>query len=274
MPLLGAADLEVHVAEVILVAEDVGQDGDLVAFLDEAHRDAGDRRLDRHARVHQRQRAAADRRPSTSEPFDSRISETMRIVYGNSSCVGQHARERALGEGAVTDLATAGAAHRLGLARREGREVVVQHEALPTSPVSASILCSSCAVPSVVVTIACVSPRVKSAEPCARGRTPTSHVIGRMSVVLAAVDARGRRRARSSRSVLLLAPLERLVDLGLAVRRTPRRRASALSLGRRDASQSRRSAPSCRGSPSPLRSSASASSRDLARRSPDPCRRD
>ena len=42
-----------------------------------------------------------------------------------------HRRERALGQGAVTDLAAAGAAHRLGLADREGREVVVEHEALP-----------------------------------------------------------------------------------------------------------------------------------------------
>ena len=60
-PVGGAGDLEVHVAEVVLVAEDVGQDADLVALLDQAHRDAGDRRLDRHAGVHQRQRAAADR---------------------------------------------------------------------------------------------------------------------------------------------------------------------------------------------------------------------
>ncbi len=51
------------------------------------------------------------------EPFDSRISLTMRIVYGNFSCVRDHAHERALGQRAVTDLATAGAAHRLGLAR-------------------------------------------------------------------------------------------------------------------------------------------------------------
>src|SRR6185312_12206206 len=42
-----------------------------------------------------------------------------------------HAEQRALGECAVTDLATAGAAERLRLTRRERREVVVQHEALP-----------------------------------------------------------------------------------------------------------------------------------------------
>ena len=58
---LGAGDLEVHVAEVVLVAEDVGEHLEAIAFLDQAHRDAGDRRLDRHARVHQREDDAADR---------------------------------------------------------------------------------------------------------------------------------------------------------------------------------------------------------------------
>jgi hypothetical protein len=57
-----AGDLEVHVAEVVLVAEDVGQHGETVAFLDQAHGDAGDVRLERHAGVHHRQAAAAHRR--------------------------------------------------------------------------------------------------------------------------------------------------------------------------------------------------------------------
>ena len=79
-PCLGAADLEVHVAQVVLVAEDVGQHGDAVALLDEAHRDAGHRRLDRDAA-----RPSATAMPPQTDaidelPFDSRISETMRIV--------------------------------------------------------------------------------------------------------------------------------------------------------------------------------------------------
>ena len=41
------------------------------------------------------------------------------------------------------------------------------------------MICASRPVPSVVVTSACVSPRVKSAEPCVRGSTPVSTVIGR-----------------------------------------------------------------------------------------------
>ena len=57
---LRPGNLEVHVAEVILIAQDVGEHFVAVALEHEAHRDARHRRLDRHARVHQRQRAAAD----------------------------------------------------------------------------------------------------------------------------------------------------------------------------------------------------------------------
>ena len=39
-----AGDLEVHVAEVVLGSLDVGEDDVVVALLDEAHRDAADRR--------------------------------------------------------------------------------------------------------------------------------------------------------------------------------------------------------------------------------------
>ncbi len=51
------------------------------------------------------------------------------------------------------------------------------------SPSSASMICSSWPVPSVATQNACVSPRVNSAEPCARGSTPTSAMIGRTVLV-------------------------------------------------------------------------------------------
>ena len=76
---LGAGDLEVHVAEMVLVAEDVGQHGKAVRLLDQPHRDPGDRARQRHAGIHQRQRGAAHV-AIDDEPFDSVISETMRIV--------------------------------------------------------------------------------------------------------------------------------------------------------------------------------------------------
>ena len=44
--------------------------------------------------------------------------------------------------------------------------------------------CSSSAVPSVATQRACVSPRVNSAEPCVRGRTPTCEVMARIWSVL------------------------------------------------------------------------------------------
>ena len=48
------------------------------------------------------------------------------------------------------------------------------------SPSNTSSLCMSSLVPSVVVTSAWVSPRVKIAEPWVRGNTPTSIQIGRI----------------------------------------------------------------------------------------------
>ena len=47
------------------------------------------------------------------------------------------------------------------------------------SPISASMICSSRAVPSVATTSAWVSPRVNSAEPWVRGSTPERMLIGR-----------------------------------------------------------------------------------------------
>ncbi len=65
------------------------------------------------------------------EPFDSRISLTMRMVYGELVVRRDQALDRALGERAVADFAAAWATHRLGFTGAEGREVVVEHEALP-----------------------------------------------------------------------------------------------------------------------------------------------
>ena len=51
----GAGDLEVHVAEMIFVAQDVAENREILAFEDQAHGDTGDRALQRNARVHHRQ---------------------------------------------------------------------------------------------------------------------------------------------------------------------------------------------------------------------------
>ena len=59
----------------------------------------------------------------------------------------------------------------------------MQHEVLAVFPSSASTICSSWPVPSVVTASAWVSPRVNSADPCASGSTPTSARMGRTVLV-------------------------------------------------------------------------------------------
>ena len=126
-PFGGTGDLEVHVAEVIFVAEDVGQHDEVVAFLDQAHRDTRDRRLDRHAGIHQRQRGAADRshRRGTVRLGDFRDDADGVRERFHRRHHGQHA---ALGEAAVADFATLRAHHAAGFAHRVRREVVVEQE--------------------------------------------------------------------------------------------------------------------------------------------------
>ena len=100
-----------------------------VAFLDQPHRHAGDGGPHRHAGVHQRQRAAAHRRHRRRavrlEDVGDDADRVRELLERR-----QHALQRPLGQGAVADLAAAGAAHRSHFAGGERREVVVQHERL------------------------------------------------------------------------------------------------------------------------------------------------
>ena len=84
----GAGDLEIHVAEMILVTEDVGQHDEVVAFLDQTHRDTRDRCRSAARRHPSSPATTRTPKPSNEEPFDSVISETTRSTYGNSSMLG------------------------------------------------------------------------------------------------------------------------------------------------------------------------------------------
>ena len=72
---------------MIFSAGDVGQDGVLVAFLHQAHRDSGYGRL-----IGTPASISASVAPQTEaielEPFDSRMSLTTRRVYGNVRFLG------------------------------------------------------------------------------------------------------------------------------------------------------------------------------------------
>src|SRR6478609_8384615 len=127
--LRGTGDLEVHVAERVLRPEDVGEGRVLALGVDQTHRDARDRRLDRHARVHQRQRRAADRAHRGGAVRRQHVAHDAQRV-GPLLLRRHHRHERPLGERAVTDLATLRRADPARLARRERSEVVVVHVAL------------------------------------------------------------------------------------------------------------------------------------------------
>ena len=64
------------------------------------------------------------------EPFDSMMSETMRMVYGNLSSGGSTWRSARSASAPWPISRRPGAAQELHLADRERREVVVQHELL------------------------------------------------------------------------------------------------------------------------------------------------
>src|SRR5271155_5394385 len=125
----GAGDLEIHVAEMVLVAENVAEHGEPRALENEAHRDAGDRALERHPRVHQRQRRAADRghRRRAVRLGDLRDDADRVGEFGRGR---QHRTDRPPGELAVADFAPAGRAHAAGFADRIWGEVIVEQEPL------------------------------------------------------------------------------------------------------------------------------------------------
>ena len=126
---LGAGHLEVHVAEVVLIAEDVGEDDVIVTLFDETHRDACDGRLDGHAGMHEGERAAADGGHRGGAVRLENLGDDADGV-GELLVRGDDLLDRAAGEEAVAHFATAGRTHALDLTHREGGEVVVEHEVL------------------------------------------------------------------------------------------------------------------------------------------------
>src|SRR5258708_4536308 len=120
----GAGHLEVHVAQMIFIAQDVGQHGEAVVFLDQAHGDAGHVGLHRNACIHHRQAAAADRSHGRGAVGlgDFRLHAD---GVGEFFLAGQAGRQGALGQTAVADFATLGRAHAAHFAGGKGRHVVV-----------------------------------------------------------------------------------------------------------------------------------------------------
>lgn len=124
----GAADLEVHVAKVVLGADDVGEQQPLAVLTGhQTAADAGHRRGDRNARIHQRKRGAADRRHRGRA---IRAHDLGDAAHDVGEVLGNHLADRTLGEVAVSDFAAARPGDPAHFADAEVRKVVVQIEAL------------------------------------------------------------------------------------------------------------------------------------------------
>ena len=131
-PLLGPGDLEVHVAEVVFIADDVGQEdvptrgnGSSTRPIEIPPTGLGDR----HAGVHQAEGRPADRgHRGGAVGFEDVADHPDRVREGRR--IGQDRGDRPLGQGPVADLAAARSPDRPDLADGERRHVVVQHEGL------------------------------------------------------------------------------------------------------------------------------------------------
>ncbi len=125
----GAADFEIHVAEMIFLADDVGEEGGAIAFLNQADGDSGDGLGDRHAGVHQGEASAATAGHGAGAVGFEDVADDADGV-GEFIDAGQHGDQAALGEGAVADFAAARAADGANFAHAVAGEVVMQHEFL------------------------------------------------------------------------------------------------------------------------------------------------
>src|SRR5690606_35496685 len=125
----GTGHLEVHVAKVIFITEDVGQDSELLAFEDQAHGNAGDGLFHGNACIHQRERGAADSRHGRrSVGLGDFRNDTQGV--GEFLGAGPDRIHGAPGQLAVPDLAASGRAHATGFTHLVGRKVIVQQEVL------------------------------------------------------------------------------------------------------------------------------------------------
>ena len=179
MPHLRAGDLEVHVAEMILVTENVGEHREALALEDQAHGDTRHRTAQGHTRIHQRERAAADgRHRGGAVRFRDLGDEAQRV--GEFMRRRQDRTQGAPCQLAVADFAAPRRTDAARLTHGEGREVVVQQEAF---------LAGALQLVDELLVLAGSERRhderlglateVNSAEPWVRGSTPTSETIGR-----------------------------------------------------------------------------------------------
>ena len=128
-PVLGTSDLEVHVAKVVLVTENVGENSIIATVLvgDQSHRNSAHRLFDLDATVHHGQCSCAN-------SCHGRRTIGFEDVRNDADHIGvvrrNHALQCTLCKVSVSDLPAAGSANGAGFTCGERREVVMQIETL------------------------------------------------------------------------------------------------------------------------------------------------
>ena len=127
------ANLEVHIAQMVLIAQNIGKNR-VIACLwvgNQAHRDTAHRLADLHPGIHQSQASGANRshrrRTVRFEDIRNHPNRIRTLVLGR-----QHLLQGTHRQVAMTDFTTACAADRFHLAGSKRREIVVQQEAVGT----------------------------------------------------------------------------------------------------------------------------------------------
>ncbi len=114
---------------MIFGSGDIGEDGVVVAFLDQTHGNTSNRALERNSGIEERQACAADRGHRRRAVGLKNVGDDPHRV-GRLVDAGQNSRDGTLSQCAVAHFAAANAGHAAGFADAERREVVMQHEVL------------------------------------------------------------------------------------------------------------------------------------------------
>ena len=127
--LFGARHFEIHIAEEIFDALDIGKGDMAVAFHHQAAGNAGHRRFDGHAGIHQGQGGAAHAALAGGTVGRQHFRHQAEGI-GELFRRGDHRLQRTLGQSAVPDLPAARGTGGLGFAHRITGEVILVHVAL------------------------------------------------------------------------------------------------------------------------------------------------
>ena len=122
----GTGHFEVHIAEGVFKALNIGKNGNIVVVFNETHRHTGNRRFNGHTGIHQRQCAGAyAAHGSGTVGSDGFGYETESVREGLVRR--NHRNEGFFRQSTVTDFAAAGASHGTGFTDAVRREIIVMH---------------------------------------------------------------------------------------------------------------------------------------------------